>query len=64
MIYKKSGPMGSEFGIASGLKRPTTVTAGLPGVRSRGLGMPSPLRTGRSSEGSSPSSTVEFGIAL
>lgn len=65
MIYKKSGPIGSEFGVASGLKRPTLMTGGFGGgVRSRGLGLPSPLRTGGSSEGSSPSSTVEFGIAL
>ena len=63
MIYKKSGPTTSEFGIASGLKRPTLTTGGL-GVRSRGLGVPSPLRSGGSSEGSSPTSCVEFGIAL
>ncbi|KAF9777429.1 hypothetical protein BJ322DRAFT_574801 [Thelephora terrestris] len=64
MMYKKSGPLTSEFGIASGLKRPTLTTSGLPGVRSQRLGVPSPLRTGGSSGGSSPSSSVEFGIAL
>ena len=64
MMYKKSGPITSEFGVASGLKRPTLTTTGLGGVRGQRLGVPSPLRTGGSSGGSSPSSSVEFGIAL
>jgi len=67
MIYKKSGPTTSEFGVASGLKRPTLMTSGGVGggIRGRGLGVPSPLRAGGSSRGSSPaSSSVEFGIAL
>ena len=64
MIYKKSGPTASEFGVTSGLKRPALTTGGLGAVR-RGLGLPSPLRrTGGSSEGPSPASSVEFGIAL
>lgn len=68
MIYKKSGPTVSEFGVSSGLKKPTVMTTGGigGGAKSRGLGVPSPLRaTGGGSEGSSPaSSSVEFGIAL
>jgi hypothetical protein len=64
MMYKRSGPIGSEFGISSGLKKPTLTTGGFGGVRGRGLGLPSPLRAGGSSDGSSPSSSVEFGIAL
>ena len=68
MIYKKSGPTASEFGVSSGLKRPKVITtSGIGGsVRGRGLSVPSPLRTGGgSSEGSSPaSSSVEFGIAM
>jgi len=64
MIYKKNGLVASEFGVGPGLKRPTLTTGGLSGIRARGLGLPSPLRAGGSSEGSSPSSSVEFGIAL
>ena len=69
MMYKKSGLTTAEFGVASGLKRPTLSVYPMggtsAGVKGRGLGVPSPLRTGGSSEGSSPaSSSVEFGIAL
>ena len=68
MIYKKSGPTVSEFGVPSGLKKPTVITTGGigGGIKGRGLSVPSPLRTGGgSSGGSSPaSSTVEFGIAM
>jgi len=68
MIYKKSGPTASEFGVSSGLKRPTVITTGGigGGVKGRGLSVPSPRRTGGgSSGGSSPaSSSVEFGIAM
>jgi hypothetical protein len=64
MIYRKSGPTTSEFGTSSGLKRPVLTGIG-GGVKGRGFGLPSPLRTGGSSEGSSPASSgVEFGIAL
>ena len=69
MMYKKSGPTTSEFGVTSGLKKPTLSVCPIGtggGVKGRGLGVPSPLRAGSgSSSGSSPvSSTVEFGIAL
>ena len=67
MIYKKSGPTAVEFGVASGLKKPAlSVYPNGGGIKGRGLGIPSPLRTGGgNSEGSSPvSSGVEFGIAL
>ena len=67
MIYKRSGPIVMEFGVTSGLKKPMlSVYPSGGGVKGRGLGVPSPLRTGGgSSDGSSPvSSTVEFGIAL
>ena len=65
MIYKKSGPITSEFGVTSGLRRPTLMTTGgLGGVKGRGLSVPSPLRSTGSSDGSSQSSAVEFGIAL
>lgn len=64
MIYKKSGQTAQEFGTSSGLKRPMLTGIG-GGVKGRGFGLPSPLRTGGSSEGSSPASSgVEFGIAL
>ena len=39
-------------------------TGGLGGVKGRGLNVPSPLRSTGSSDGSSQSSAVEFGIAL
>ena len=67
MIYKRSGPTAMELGGTSGLKKPMlSVYPVGGGTRGRGLGVPSPLRTGGgSSDGSSPvSSTVEFGIAL
>lgn len=65
MIYKKSGPTAPEFGVSSGLKRPVLTGTNGGGVKGRGFGLPSPLRTGASSEGSSPASSgVEFGIAL
>ena len=69
MIYKKSRLVAPEFGVVSGLKKPTlsVYPSGIGGgIKGRGLGVPSPLRTGGgSSEGSSPvSSGVEFGIAL
>ena len=68
MIYKKSGPTASDFGVSSGLKKPTVITTGGigGGIKGRGLTVPSPLRTGGgSSEGSSPASpSVEFGIAM
>jgi hypothetical protein len=68
MIYKKSGPTVSEYGVSSGLKKPTVITtSGIGGgAKGRGLSVPSPLRAGGgSSRGSSPaSSSVEFGIAM
>jgi len=68
MIYKKSNPTVAEFALSSGLRKPMVMTTGGigGGVKGRGSGLPSPLRTGAgSSGGSSPaSSSVEFGIAL